>query len=177
MLPRLQRLRVISRNKSAKLARLYSQVCWLGQYNAGLVVRTNEANTLVTDMGERQRTLEEELAQAANERDAQRATAERKAELQGKEAELQHEKATIAMLSATLTERDAALAKQEAAARSAEAALKQKEDSLSTLQVQVNAALTRLEEAQGDIKGEYMRFLLRLILDLPETYLYSPVQS
>jgi len=98
-----------------------------------LVVRTNEANTLVTDMGERQRTLEEELAQAANERDAQRAVAERKAELQGKEAELQHEKATIATLSATLTERDAALAKQEAAARSAEAALKQKEDSLSTL--------------------------------------------
>ena len=138
MLPRLQRLRVISRNKSAKLARLYSQVCWLGQYNAGLVVQTNEANTLVTDMGERQRTLEEELAQAANERDAQRATAERKAELQGKEAELQHEKATIATLSATLTERDAALAK--AAARSAEAVVKEKEAFLSILQEQANTA-------------------------------------
>ena len=81
------------------------------------------------------------------------------------------------MLSATLSERDAALAKQEAAARSAEATLKEKEDSLSTLQEQANAALAQLEEAQGDIKGEYMRFLLRLILDFPETYLYSLVQS
>ena len=70
-----------------------------------------EANTLVTDLGARQNALEEELAQAANERDAQRAAAERKAELQAKEAELQHEKVTIATLSATLTERDAALAK------------------------------------------------------------------
>ena len=77
----------------------------------------------------------------------------------------------------TLGERDAALPKQEVAARSAEAALKEKEDSLSTLQEQANAALARLEEAQGDIKGEYMRLLLRLILDLPETYLYSLVQS
>ena len=101
----------------------------------------------------------------------------KEAELRSKEAELQREKATIATLFATLTERDAALAKQEASARSAEAALKEKEASLPTLQVPANAALTRLEEAQGDIKGEYMRFLLRLILDLPETYLYSLVQS
>ena len=68
------------------------------------------------------------------------------------------------MLSATLSERDAALAKQEAAARSAEVALKEKEDSLSTLLAQADAALTRLEEAQGDIRGERMRFLLELIL-------------
>ena len=140
---------------------------------------------MVTDQGARQRALEEELAQATNERDAQRAAAERKAheveaqaaELQRKEAELQREKVTVATLSATLTERDAALAKQEAAARSAEAALKEKEDSLSTLQEQANAALARLEDVQGDIKGEYMRLFLRLIFDLPETYLYSPVQS
>jgi len=89
-----------------------------------------EANTLVTDLGARQRALEEELVRAANERDAQRVAAERKAqeveaqaaelqrkeaELQGKEAELRRKKATIAMLSTTLTERDAALAEQEAA--------------------------------------------------------------
>ena len=73
MLPRLQRLREISLNKSAELARLYSQVRWLGQYNAKLVIRTIEANTLVTDLGAHQHALEEELAQAANERDAQRA--------------------------------------------------------------------------------------------------------
>jgi len=53
----------------------------------------------------------------------------------------------------------------------------EKEDSLSALQEQANAALAWLEEAQGDIKGEYMRLLLTLILDLLETHLYSPVQS
>ena len=99
------------------------------------------------------------------------------AELLAKEAELQRERAAIATLTVTLEEKDAALAKQEAAAKSAEAAVKEKEASLSTLQEQANAALARLEEVQGGIKGEYMRFLLRLILDLPETYLYSPVQS
>ena len=192
MLLRLQRLREISCNKSAELVRLYSQVRWLGQYNASLVVRMIEANTLVTDLGARQRALEEELVQAANERDAQRAAAERKAqeaeamaaelqrkeaELRSKEAELQREKATIAMLSVTLGERDVALARQEAAARSAEAALKEKEDSLSTLQAQANAVLTRLEEAQGDIRGECMSFLLKSILGLLEAYLYFLVQS
>jgi hypothetical protein len=80
MLPRLERLREISHNKSAELARLYSQLRWLGQYNASLVVRTIEANTLVNDLGARQCALEEELAQAANERDAQRAAVERKAQ-------------------------------------------------------------------------------------------------
>ena len=148
MLLHSQWLREISRNKSAELARLYSQVRWLGQYNASLVVWTIEANTLVTNPGARQRALEEELAQATSEHDAQGAEVERKAqeveaqaaelqrkeaELQSKEAELQREKATVAMLSATLGERDAALARQEAAARSVEAALKEMEDSLSTL--------------------------------------------
>ena len=79
MLLRLQRLRVISRNKSAELARFYSQVRRLGHHNASLVVRTIEANTLVTDLGGRQHALEEELSQTTNERDAQRAAAERKA--------------------------------------------------------------------------------------------------
>ena len=57
-----QRLREISCNKSVELARLYSQVRWLGQHNASLVVRTIEANALVTDLGARQCALEEELA-------------------------------------------------------------------------------------------------------------------
>ena len=75
----LQRLRDISRNKSAELTRLYSQVRWLGQYNAKLVLRTIDANTLVTDLGARKCVLEEELAQTIGERDAQRAAAEQKA--------------------------------------------------------------------------------------------------
>ena len=87
---RLQWLREISRNKSTELARLYFQVCWLAQYNASLVVRTIEANTLVTDLGACQRAPEEELAQATSERDAQRATADLKAQkVEAQAAELQ----------------------------------------------------------------------------------------
>ena len=78
MLLRSQRLREISCNKSVELARLYSQVRWLGQHNAILVVRTIEANTLVTDLGARQHALEEELVQTASESDAKRAAVERK---------------------------------------------------------------------------------------------------
>ena len=86
----LQWLREISRNKSAELTRLYSQVHWLGQYNTDLVLRTINANTLVTSLGARQRALEEELAQTVGERDAQRAAAEQKAhEAEAQIAELQ----------------------------------------------------------------------------------------
>ena len=72
----LQRLREISRNKSVELTRLYSQVRWLQQCNADLVLQTIDANTLVTNLGVSQRALEEELAQTASERDTQRAVAE-----------------------------------------------------------------------------------------------------
>ena len=66
----LQGLREISRNKSAELTRLYSQVRWIGQYNADLVLWTIDTNTLVTNLGVRQRAVEEELAKTAGERDA-----------------------------------------------------------------------------------------------------------
>ena len=52
---------------------------WIGQHNASLVLQTIDANTLVTDLGVHQRVLEEELAQTAGERDAQRAAAEQRA--------------------------------------------------------------------------------------------------
>ena len=46
----LQRLRDISLKKSAEMTRLYSQVCWLGQHNAGLVLQNVDANTRMTDL-------------------------------------------------------------------------------------------------------------------------------
>ena len=61
----LQRLRDISRMKSAEMTRLYSQVRWLGQHNAGLVLQNIDANTKMADLGARQQALEEELARAA----------------------------------------------------------------------------------------------------------------
>ena len=106
----MQRLSDISRRKSAELTRLYSQMSWLGQYNADLVLQNIDANTQLTSLGARQCMLEEELAWTAGEHDVQRAAAEQKAqeaeaqttelqltrtaieqretELQGKEAEL-----------------------------------------------------------------------------------------
>ena len=49
----LQRLRDISRKKRAELTRLYTQMCWLGQHNADLVLRNIDANTKMTDLGAR----------------------------------------------------------------------------------------------------------------------------
>ena len=69
MLFHLQRLRDISRNKSTELTRLYSQMHWLGQYNADLVLRNIDANTQLTNLGAHQCVLEEELAQTASECD------------------------------------------------------------------------------------------------------------
>ena len=99
------------------MTRLYSQVHWLGQHNASLVLRSVDANTKVLDLEARQQALEEELARTTGERDVQRAAAEqqaleaeaqttelqrtrtafelKEAELQRKEAELQREKATV----------------------------------------------------------------------------------
>ena len=67
----MQQLRDISRKKSAEMTRLYSQVRWLGQQNAGLVLQNINANTKMADLGARQQALEEELARAAGKCDVQ----------------------------------------------------------------------------------------------------------
>ena len=63
----LQRLREISRKKSAEMTRLYSQMSWLGQHNAELVLKNIEANTKMADLGARQQALEEGLARGTGE--------------------------------------------------------------------------------------------------------------
>ena len=86
----LQRLREISRKKSAEMSRMYSQMSQLGQHNAELVLKNIEANTKMADLGARQQALEEGLARATGERDVQRALAEQKArEAEAQAAELQ----------------------------------------------------------------------------------------
>ena len=96
-------MREISCKKSAELTRLYSQVRWLGQYNADLVLRTIDTNTLVTNLGARQRALEEELAQTAGERDTQRAVAEQRAwEAEAQTAELQRARTALEQKEAEL---------------------------------------------------------------------------
>ena len=112
------------RKKSAEMTRLYSQVHWLGQHNAGLVLQNIDANTKMTDLGARQQALEEELARTAGERDVQRAAAEQKAReaeeqtaelqrlrtaLEQKETELFQKEVTVVTLSGTLQEKGKAL--------------------------------------------------------------------
>ena len=75
----LQRLRDISCKKSDELTRLYSQMHWIGQHNADLVLKNIDAKTKMIDLGARQRALEEELARTAGECNVQRATVEQKA--------------------------------------------------------------------------------------------------
>ena len=106
----MQWLREISRNKSAELTRLYSQVRWIGQYNADLVLRTIDANTLVTNMGARQLALEEELAKTASERDAQGGTAEQKAqEAEAPAVELQRARTALEQKEAELQRKEVEL--------------------------------------------------------------------
>ena len=71
-----QRLRQMSRGKSAELAHQYSKVQWLEQCNDCLIARLGEANTMVSNLGAQDRAREEELSRAIDERDAQMAVAE-----------------------------------------------------------------------------------------------------
>ena len=65
----LQRLGEISREKSAEMTRMYSQMSQLGQHNAELVLKNIEANMRMADLGARQQALEEDLARVTGERD------------------------------------------------------------------------------------------------------------
>jgi hypothetical protein len=49
----LQQLRDISHKKSVELTRLYSQMRWLGQHNADLVLKNIDVNTKMADLGAR----------------------------------------------------------------------------------------------------------------------------
>ena len=69
-----------SRDKSVKLAQLYSRVDWLDRYSAGVGLRLNEAVTQAGRMEVRAHDLELALARANSERDAQRVAAEQMAQ-------------------------------------------------------------------------------------------------
>ena len=85
-----QRLRDISREKSAEMTRMYSQMSQLGQLNAELVLKNINANTKMADLGVRQQVLEEELARVTGEQDVQKAAAEQTArEAEAQATELQ----------------------------------------------------------------------------------------
>ena len=107
----LQRLRDISREKSAEMTRMYSQMSQLGQHNAELVLKNIEANTKMADLGARQQALEEELARMTGERDVQKAQA---AELQRLRTALEERAREAEAQSAELQRLSTALEQQKA---------------------------------------------------------------
>ena len=92
------------------MTQLYSQVRWLGQHNAGLVLQNVDANTKMTDLESRRQELDEELARAAGERDVQSAAVEQKAqEAEAQTAELQHIRTAFELKEAELQHKEAEL--------------------------------------------------------------------
>ena len=64
---------ILSRDKSVKLAHLYSRVDWLDRYSASVGLRLNEATTQASRMEVKAHDLEVALARANSEHDVQRA--------------------------------------------------------------------------------------------------------
>ena len=141
----LQQLRDISREKSAEMTRMYSQISQLGQHNAELVLKNIDANTKMADLGVRQQALEEELARVTDERNAQRAAAEQKArEAEAQAAEMQRlrtaleerareaeaQSAELQRLSTTLEQQKAELLHKEVAVVALTGALREKGEAL-----------------------------------------------
>ena len=79
-----QQLMILSRDKSVKLAQLYSRVDWLERYSTSVGLRLNEATTQASRIEVRAHDLGVELTHANNEHNVQRAAAEQRV----KEAEL-----------------------------------------------------------------------------------------
>ena len=74
-----------------------------------------DTNTKMTDLGARQRALEEELARTAGECDVQRATAEQKARVaEAQTAELQRSRTALEQKEAELQRMEAELQGKEA---------------------------------------------------------------
>ena len=70
----------LSRDKNVQLAELYSRVDWLERYSASAGERLTEATTQASRHEVRAYDLERELARINNERNAQRAAAEQRAQ-------------------------------------------------------------------------------------------------
>ena len=121
-----------------------------------MVLRTIDANTLVTNLGARQRALEEELVQTVGERDAQRAAAEPKAQ-------------EVELLNATLRQKDEALEARAAQcarleeARDAqavsltekEALIERQENAILTAEITLIAVKAEIAEGRKCIAGKY----------------------
>ena len=142
----------LSRDKSIKLAQLYSRVDWLDRYSASVGLRLNKAPTQAGRMQLRAHDLELVLAHANSEHDAHRATAEQTAQ------EAQQQIAALRETVEELTERAAQL---EEAHEAQAVSLAEKEvliegqgNTLLTAEANLTAARAEIEEERKCIAGK-----------------------
>ena len=129
---------------------------WLEQWNTNLIARLGEANTLVSDLGSQDRARKEELARAIEERDAQRAAGEQKAQevellnaalrqkdeaLEARAAQCEQLQKTLEAQAVSLTEKDALIEMQG--------------NAILTNEITLTAANAELEEGRKCIAGKY----------------------
>ncbi|XP_039812117.1 uncharacterized protein LOC120675093 [Panicum virgatum] len=107
----------MSREKNERLTRLHSRAHWLDSYNATLATRLEEADARaeqVIPLEARIHELEQELARATGERNAQRAAADQKAqEAEAREAELWQARAALEQKEQALEAKEAELQRKE----------------------------------------------------------------
>ena len=121
-----------------------------------MIMRLGEANTLVSDLGAQDRARKEELARAIEERDAQRAAVEQKAQevellntvLQKKGEALEARAAQCARLEET---RDA----QAISLTEKETLIERQGNALLTAETTLTAAKAEIEEGRKCIAGKY----------------------
>ena len=143
---------ILSRDKSVKLAHLYSRVDWLDRYSASVGLRLNEAPTQAGRMQLRAHDLELVLAHTNSEHDAHRATAEQTAQ----EAQQQ-----IAVLRGNVEDLTARVAQLEEVHEPQAVSLTEKEtliegqrNALLTAETTLTAAKAGIEEGRKCIAGK-----------------------
>jgi chromosome segregation ATPase len=146
----------LSRDKSVKLAQLYSRVDWLERYSASMGLRLNEATTQMGRMEVRAYDLERELARATTVHNVQRAVTEQRA----REAELQVAalREQVEALTAQhqqqeelLEARTVSLTQANALAEGRGEAILRMETALQATQVEIDQGRKRVEGMYGDL--------------------------
>jgi len=131
-------------------------VQWLEQQNATLIERLGEANTLVSDLGAQDRVRKEELARAIEERDAQRAAAEQKAqEVELLNATLQQKDEALEARAAQCARLEEARDAQAVSLTEKEALIERQESAILTAEITLTAAKAEIEEGTKCIAGKY----------------------
>ena len=129
---------------------------WLEQQNATLIERLGEANTLVSDLGAQDRVRKEELARDIEERDAQSAAAEQKAqEVELLNATLRQKDEALKARAAQCARLDEAQDAQAVSLTEKEALIERQESAFLTAGITLTAVKAEIEEGRKCIACKY----------------------